>query len=194
MKSILILFIGLVVGGSVVHLYYQSSIFSGGPTQIYDAPSPISADTANAYFKKYHENVRTKLKTKTEDGIVDIKTFVIRQSIIEHFAELVQRDSSNNSNLQQAGLALTLGENGNGSTLIVTALVCNKDANREDIRGTRHLLPRDNSDTRYIYDHLDLCPSTCPANSPSFSESDYYRGNAERSPRYNPDQNYWLSH
>lgn len=194
MNSLLFLFTGIIVGGVAMHLYYKYSSFIGGHSEVFTEPTQINAVTANRFFKKYHRPFSVKLQTETDNGIEDIKTFIIRQSIIEHFASLILRENADRSKspIKQVGLALTLGQNSNGNTLLVTALVCSAEGNRDDIKSSWHLLPRNETDINYIYDHLDLCPSTCPKNSVALNSREYYRSDPNRNPAYNSQINYWI--
>lgn len=194
MRNVVFLVVGLIVGGVVVNYYYQYSSFPGDDHGNFDEPISINAETANDFFKNYHSPFSVRLKTRTGGEIADIKTFIIRQSIIEHFEDLIRQENANKPSpaIQQAGLALTLGQNNNGSTLIVTALVCGEREDRDSIKNSRHLLPHDISETGYIYDHIDLCPHNCPENSFALSADEYYRNDPNRLPRYDENVNYWV--
>lgn len=191
MKNFLFLIVGLFLGGAIVYFYDQYSGFPGDENDFVNEPTLINAETANTYFQQYHKIFSRKLRTKTENGTETIKTVIIRQHIIEHFKELVEREPDSET-IEPAGLALTFGRNSKGATLLVTALVCEAGTAPNDIRNTRQLLPRDATDTNYIYDHLDLCPTSCPKNTVSLSAEEYYRDDPNRQPPYNGDTNYWI--
>lgn len=175
MKKFAFLLIGVVVGGIMIHLIYQFSGFTDGSPVQPKGPKMINAVRAKGFIDKYHRFLSPKLKTRTENGREVIESIIIRQSIIDHFSNLVGIENTNNPRhqVQKAGLCLTLGKNENGATLIVTALVCDVGTNCDQIADTRHLLPPNGSNTEYIYDHLDLCPSTCPKKSAGDIELPY---------------------
>lgn len=199
MKNLVIFVLGLAIGGSVVYfMLNSSSIESGNGNSIETGPKNINAIEADKLFRTYHDSQKDKLKVTVTDEagnskVENIKTFTIQQEIITYFDGLVKNAINEDPSLEAAGLAFTLGrDDNNSSTLIITALVSKPSDKKSGDRKIEHLLPKDDQDKSYIYDHIDICPHDCPSNSFPLTEEEYEENENDSIPPYDSDNNYWV--
>ncbi|NEN23651.1 hypothetical protein G3O08_09065 [Cryomorpha ignava] len=154
--------IGLFVGIVLTKLVFCNPVFfSGGTTNATDRHvEQIELEEAVRMIKTYHQMAFfKKLKVRTRDnGTQNIQTFLIQDTIFDNLKELAESRRE-----EFKGIALNLGVNDNGSTLVVSALVQGSTDTKY-----KHLIPDSEvppaQRNLFFYDHLDVCPSMCVEN------------------------------